>query len=118
VAKPPFDFHVHSMPGAREEPGWQEPRDDASVLDGEAARAIPLGVAGVARNTARRRRRCPSSAFAKPASVSLDEPQTLAWDELEAYAPPVAPLLRWSAIAVVSAWWTRRSHIVPCEPLA
>jgi hypothetical protein len=52
------------------------------------------------------------------AVVSADAYETLAGDELEAYAPPVAPLLRWSAIAVVSAWWTRRSHIVPCEPLA
>ena len=48
MADPPFGFHVHSMPGAGEKSGCQEPRDDASVLDGEAERAIPLGISGVA----------------------------------------------------------------------
>ena len=36
---------------------------------------------GAASNTARRRSRYPSCVFAKRASVSLDDPQTLAWDE-------------------------------------
>ena len=49
MADPPFGFHVHSMPGAGEQSGCQEPRDDASVLDGGAERAIPLGISGVAR---------------------------------------------------------------------
>jgi hypothetical protein len=64
VAHLPFGFHVQSMPGAGEKSGCQEPRDDASVLDGEAERSILLGVSGVA-----------SSAFAKRASVSLDAPR-------------------------------------------
>ena len=72
MAEPPFGFHVHSMPGAREKSGCKEPRDDASVLDGEAERATPLGVAGVAQFRIARR-----------ASVSLDEPQTLVWDDEE-----------------------------------
>ena len=48
MADPPFGFHVHSIPGAGERAGCQEPRDDASVLDGGAERAIPLGVSGLA----------------------------------------------------------------------
>src|SRR3954452_15853219 len=34
------------MPAARENSGCQEPGDDVSVLDVEAKRAIPFGVAG------------------------------------------------------------------------
>ena len=36
MAEPPFGYHVHSMLGAGEKSGCKEPRDDASVLDGEA----------------------------------------------------------------------------------
>ena len=40
MADPPFGFHVDSMPGAEEKSGCREPRDAASVLDGEAKRGI------------------------------------------------------------------------------
>ena len=46
MADPLFRSRVHSMPGAGEKSGCKEPRDDASVLDGEAERATPLGVSG------------------------------------------------------------------------
>jgi hypothetical protein len=62
------------MTGARDEPGWQEPRDDASVLDGQAERAIPLGVAGAApfpcsRNDERVARRAADARLGRAARV-------------------------------------------------
>src|SRR4051794_33309964 len=56
----------------------QEPPDDTSVLDAEAERAIPFGVPGATQ----------FRTLARRASVSLDDPRTLVWDDERAGRRP------------------------------
>jgi hypothetical protein len=83
MADPPFRFHVHSMPGAGEKSGCKEPGDDASVLDGEAERAILLGVAGVAPVPHSRNERASRSTLLdenqRPPAPHLDAPSPSSW---------------------------------------